>query len=296
MIEAFLQDVRLSISDWLFSSLRDIAMRALLSFFLIIIVFSFRNIFLAFISKKGKEPTYKLQLKKNSSYISAFLIILILIPVWLPSIQNFLAVIGIFGAGFIIVMKESIVNITGWLYLMIRRPFEEGNRIEIGSYIGDVIEIRLQEFSMIEVRSRDHGGQSTGRVLHVPNSMIFTSVLANASKEFSFSWNEMRIPLTPSSDWEKAVKIIEETAKNTIEKISREDQRILHSENTYAIRYSRLEPGVYVEFYKGAIVVTLRHLVEPRKLRQTTDLIWRSLLISFKNDGSIELSPHSENY
>ena len=285
-----MENVMILILNWISGSFKDILFLGFVSFLIVFIIFGIRKIILSFLFNRKVNHKNRLRYRRNSSYISLIVIVILLFPVLMPSVQNFLAVIGIFGAGVLLVMKEAIINVAGWFYIIVRRPLEEGNRISIAGYFGDVIEIRLQEFTMIEVKKKINGEQSTGRILHVPNYLVFSNVLSNASKEFSFNWHEMIIPITLKSDWKKAEKIIKEIAVHKLQGISGDDARIRRSENEFAIRYNRLEPGVYIEFNKGVIILTLRFLVEPKNLRSVTDVLWHEILSRLSKEKNIFLS------
>ncbi|MDH5655595.1 MAG: mechanosensitive ion channel [Spirochaetia bacterium] len=285
----FFSEIIIVIIKWISGSFKEIIFMLSVSALIVLFVFGLRRLLLAFLLKKRSNHKNRLRWKRNSSYLSLLVIAILLFPVWMPSLSNFLAVIGIFGAGVLIVMKEAIMNIGGWFYITIRRPFDEGNRIYIDGYLGDVIEIRMQEFTMIEVRKRIYGEQSTGKILHIPNSYIFTHVLSNSSKEFSFNWQEMIIPLTLKSDWERAVSIIKTIAKKNLQIISEDDSRLKKSEFEYSIRYKRLEPNIFVEFNKGAVILILRFLSEPRDTRMITDQIWRDILKKLSLEKKIHL-------
>lgn len=252
-------------------------------------IFLLRFLILRLLVRRGSDSTHRKRWRINSLYIAVFLSALVVTPLWLKSLSGVLTMLGIFGTGLVIVNKEVILNITGWFYIMIRRPFVMGNRVVIGSTIGDVLEIRLLDTTMIEVLPRDQGGQSTGRIVHVPNSLVFTQPVANSSKEFSFNWNEIIVPLTPDSDWKKARALLLKIAEESIEEITTDDQRIQSAEEAHDIHYSYLTPSVYVEYKTGAILLHLRHLTEPRRTRIITDLIWREILTRFARIKSIRL-------
>ena len=285
-----MSEVFVGIADWVLTSMKGIVVQVGVSLLIAGVLLGLRKLTLRLLRPRQHSKAAFVRWRKQSAYLMAVLLALLLFPVWLPSIQNLLAVIGIFGAGVLIVLKEVILNLAGWFYILVRKPFEEGNRIAVSNMIGDVIDIRLLEFSMIEVRAREDGGQSTGRVVHIPNSVLFTQPLANSSKEFVFNWNELRIPLTPKSNWQKAVTLLEEIAQTTLEAVAGDDQRIVQSEEKYAIRYSKLTPGIYVEVRGGVILVTLRHLAEPRSSRQISDRLWRAILARFGQEADIEIS------
>lgn len=234
----------------------------------------------------------RLQLRRwrqISFYLTFFICLILLAPAWLASLEGLLTIIGLFGAGVLLVMKEVILNTAGWFYIAIRRPFTIGNRVSVGDHIGDVLDIRMQAFTMIEVLPVEKGGQSTGRIVHIPNSMLFNHPLSNASKEFSFNWNELQVPLSQDSNWRRAAEILQQVAEESIEQISQEDHRIRDSEEEYAIHYNALSPSIFVDYRDGAIRLTLRHLTEPRKTRLIVDRIWRQLLLRFQEEGGIRL-------
>lgn len=255
-----------------------------------LIVFLIRLLVLRFLKRRLKDKISYRHWSLNTGYLSVLVIILFSVPAILPSLQGLAAVLGLFGAGILIVNKEILMNMSGWFYLMVRRPFEVGNRVGIHGIYGDVIDIRLMDFTLIETASPRFGGQSTGRVVHIPNSALFTNPLSNASKEFAFNWNEIPVPLTVNSNWKKALTILEKIATEKLEHISSEDERLKRSEALYSIKYKRVKPIVYVEYRKGAIILTIRHLCEPKTRRILTDLIWREILIRFAKEKQIHLN------
>jgi len=270
-------------------TLLDQVYRFFASVLVILIILGARRLTIRIVTSKTQDETAAKAWRRGIRYVFFFLMIFILFPIWLPSIRGILAILGIFGAGVVIVLKEVILNIVGWFYIVFRRPFDPGNRIQVGEYTGDVIDIRLMEFSMMEVKTRAEGGMSTGRVLHLPNSILLTTTTANASKGFSFNWNEVKIHLTADSDWKKAADLVQQIAEKTLESIDQEDQRIKRSQQDYSIRYSRLTPMVFVEVGDGAIILTLRHLIEPRQTRVITDKLWRAILAAFTRQKRIKL-------
>lgn len=267
--------------------------RSVFILFITTITISIRFIIISGMKSRSVSVSTILQWKRASGYTIALFTIFLFMFLLLPSLGGLLggvfAIFSIIGTGILLVLKEPFQNVIGWVYIVTRRPFEIGHRISVANFIGDVIDIRILEFSMIEVRSREDGGQSTGRILRVPNSMLFTTPMANSSKEFSFHWNEIHIPLTVDSDWEKAIQIVENVAEEIADQILEHDTRLTDSAIRYAIRYQNIHPRVYVEFKNSAIHVILRYLSEPTRMRDMTDSIWKELLRRFKKERKISL-------
>lgn len=259
---------------------------------LVAVIVLARWIALRFLRRRLKDRVSFRHWKLNTGYLAALVFVMIALPLWLPSLQGIAAIIGIFGAGILIVNKEILMNISGWFYVVVRKPFEVGNRIGIMDLYGDVIDIRLMDFTIIETAHPKLGGQSTGRVVHIPNSALLTQPLSNASKEFAFNWNEIRVPVTLKSDWQKALAIIESIAAEKLERISVDDERLKRSEDLYLIKFNRVRPIVYVEYRGGAVLLTIRHLCEPKNRRILTDQIWREILLRFAIEADIQLHEH----
>lgn len=259
---------------------------------IVAVVLLARWIVLRFLRRRLKDRVSFRHWKLNTGYLAVLVFVMIALPLWLPSLQGIAAIIGIFGAGILIVNKEILMNISGWFYVVLRRPFEVGNRIGILDLYGDVIDIRLMDFTIIETAHPKLGGQSTGRVVHIPNSALLTQPLSNASKEFAFNWNEIRVPVTLKSDWQKALSIIESIAAEKLERISVDDERLKRSEDLYLIKFNRVRPIVYVEYRGGAVLLTIRHLCEPKNRRILTDQIWREILLRFATEADIQLHEH----
>ncbi|MEQ8353014.1 MAG: mechanosensitive ion channel [Leptospiraceae bacterium] len=281
-----------AVVEYFATSVQELLPRIIVTVVILIAVILLRLVLLRLATRRMRNQGHRLRWRTNSTYFAILAFLILAFPVWLPSLRSIATVLGIFGAGILIVFKEVFLNLAAWFYIVIRRPFEIGNRVTIQSIAGDVLDIRLFEFTVMEVTPRNLGGQSTGRIVHLPNALLWTTPLSNASKEFSFNWNEIRVPVKSTSNWQRAEEIIREIATTSTEQISDSDSRIKHSADQYAIYFSRLHPGVFLEFQNGAVVLTLRHLSEPRTRRMTVDVIWRKILERFGEEG-IELD---ENY
>lgn len=249
-----------------------------------------RIIILKAVQKRQPNSITRLRWRRLSGYFSLFIAVGLILPPWLPSLKSLATFLGLFGAGILIVFKEVFLNLYGWMFIAVRKPFDLGDRIQVGESRGDVIDLRIMEFSMIEVLPPERGGQSTGRVLHIPNMLVITQPFSNASKDFSFNWNEIEIRISTNSDYRKAEKILLQAADRVIEKISPDDYRLKKAESKLAIKYNSISPGVFIEIKEKCISLTLRHLTTPRKTRILTDQIHRDILEHFSKEKNIDLA------
>jgi small-conductance mechanosensitive channel len=152
-----------------------------------------RWIILAFVARRWDDIKIRYRWKKTSLYI-AFIVAAILVSrLWLEGVGSLVTYFGILSAGLAIALKELLANFVGRVFIIWRRPFEVGDPVQIGDLSGDVIDLRIFQFTLLEIGNWVDADQSTGRVVHVNNGRIFTDNLANFSKGFQYIWNEVPV-------------------------------------------------------------------------------------------------------
>jgi small-conductance mechanosensitive channel len=177
---------------------------------------------------------------------------------------------------------------------MWRRPFEAGDRIELGGHKGDVIDIRLQQFTLNEIGNWVDADQSSGRIIHIPNGKIFTDPCANYDRGFRYIWNEVPVVVTFESNWRKAKDILTRIAFKHAEHLTAQaEQDLLSASRQYLINYTKLTPIVYTKVIDSGVQLTIRYLIEPRKRRGTEHAIWEDILTEFEATTDVELGYHT---
>ncbi|MGI9526221.1 MAG: mechanosensitive ion channel family protein [Weeksellaceae bacterium] len=99
-------------------------------------------------------------------------------------------------------LQAPIISFIAWVYLIIRRSYLVGDRIQIKDLKGDVIEISYLDTTIIEFSGEYLGNDhSSGRVIRFPNSLILREEVINYSGPQSpFIWNEVAIQIAYTSD------------------------------------------------------------------------------------------------
>ena len=134
--------------------------------------------------KKNKDTKKEYIYTQKFKLCMNLLKVCILFLFWGQYIKNLLTFISVISAAFTIALRDLVFNFFCGLYIKIAKPFEIEDRIEIDEYKGDVINIKSMNFEVLEVKNNDFTGQSTGIIIHLPNSIIFKSPLKNYNKAF----------------------------------------------------------------------------------------------------------------
>lgn len=237
------------------------------------------------------------QWRKTVDYLFYLIGFLLIWPIWFSGIQSLATYLGLLSAGLAVALKDPIVNLIAWVFIVWRRTFDVGDRIQIGNYAGDVVDIRLFQFSLMEIGNWVDADQSTGRILHLPNGMVFTSVLANYTKGSQYIWNEIPVLITFESNWEKAKSILREIARNHSDKtVASAEASFREAARRYLIQYNTLDSTVYTSVKDSGILLTIRYLCEPRQRRDSTQLVWESILHAFKKHTDIDFAYPTQRF
>ncbi|MDZ7821057.1 MAG: mechanosensitive ion channel family protein [Candidatus Marinimicrobia bacterium] len=230
-------------------------------------------------------------------YIYTVLIIIFIGSIWVKGLRSLTTILGLASAGIAIAMHDTIANLAGWAFIVSRKPFKAGDRIEVQNIIGDVIDIRILQFSIVECGNWVDADQSTGRIIHIPNSKALREPLANYQIGFEYIWNEIPILITFESNWRKAKQILEEIANKNVMHLSEgAQQQIRKAAQKYFIQYNKLTPIVYTAVKESGVMLTIRFLVNPRQRRSSEHQIWEAMLDAFSREKNIELAYPTRRY
>lgn len=267
------------------------------SIFVIVILLLIQKLAKRFIIGKIQDIKVRYQWQKISLYLAVFLIVILLANTWLQIFGSVGTFLGLISAGIAIALKDPLVNMVGWAFILIRQPFKVGDRVQIGKIAGDVIDIRLFQFSVNEIGNWVDADQSTGRIIHIPNGIVFLEPQANYTAGFEYIWNEIPVLLTFESNWKKAKQILIDIVNHHGVKLSSEaEKQIKAAAKKFLIFYSKLTPRVYTSVKDSGVMLTLRYMCNPRERRLTEELIWEDILDKFGSCDDIDFAYPTQRF
>ncbi|MBN1256361.1 MAG: mechanosensitive ion channel family protein [Planctomycetes bacterium] len=256
-----------------------------------LLIFAAGSIIQRVLQRASDDLSTRHKIRRTVFWGTTIIFLLSLIFIWAGIFEGIGAFLGIFAAGLALSLQETLLCMVGWLFIVIRRPFDIGDRIEVEETIGDIIDIRVFQTHLLEVGNWVDGDQSTGRIVMIPNSSVFRKKVSNYTKGFPFIWNELRTIITFDSDWHRAREIILAQAQEESEKIEQEVRKhIKKMQREYAIRFEYFSPVVYTKIEDNGVALTLRYLTPVRRRRGTTSKICDGILEAFYQVDNINLA------
>ncbi|HEY7686493.1 MAG TPA: mechanosensitive ion channel domain-containing protein [Gemmatimonadales bacterium] len=246
---------------------------------------------LALMYRRAQDPWVRYKWRKTISYAALLLGFLLIGVTWIERAGSLATYLGLFSAGLAIALKDIVANLAGWAFISWSRPFEVGDRVQIGSHAGDVIDLHPLQFTLNEIGNWVHADQSTGRIIHVPNGRVLSEPLANYDKGFRYIWNEIPVTVTFESNWKKAKEILEAVATRHAEHLTDQLERdLLEASRQYLIAYTKLTPIVYTKAASDGVCLTLRYLIRSRFRRGSENAIWQDVLEEFAAAPDIDFA------
>jgi small-conductance mechanosensitive channel len=260
----------------------------LLIIFLLIIV---SKIILRLVRSRTKNTILIYKWRKYTNYTATILGLILIGQIWIFEFASFATFLGLLSAGLVIALKDPITNFFGWIFIKWRSPFNVGDRIQIGDYSGDVIDIRLFTFQIMEIGNWVEADQTTGRTVNIPNQRIFISEIANFTSGFNFIWIEIPVVITFESNWKLAkellVKIADEHTSHFVEQANKAIRRASYQ---LMLPEENVNPQIYTSVVDIGVQLSIRFICPPRERRSKNEEIWEHVLDEFAKCKDIDFA------
>jgi small-conductance mechanosensitive channel len=250
-----------------------------------------RRVVLRFVDPRVEDARTRYQWAKVTSNVASVLGVLVVVAIWLTGLRSLGTFLGLLSAGLAIALKDVVADLAAWLFIVVRRPFEVGDRVQLGTHAGDVVNQSIFQFTLLEIGNWVEADQSTGRVVHVPNALVFTVPLANYTQEFEYIWNEIGVTISFESDWHRARALLGEIAAERAALHGRAaQQQIRRATRKFFIHYAHTAPAVYTEIREHGVRLTLRYLCPARARRSTAADLYEAILDAMAADPLVQLA------
>lgn len=241
-----------------------------------------------FFSKIFKKNKTRFNFRKKVSFVCNIFLVFIIIIIWEDFLLKFITLFSFVTAAIAYSLRDTIINFFAGIYIRLAKPFQVEDRIMICNHIGDVVNISNLSFEVLEVNNDTF--QSTGSIVHIPNSKVISEPLINYVKVFKYVWNETEVKICIDSDIKKVKGILYSIVNNNdiIKSIPGKMINELNNNSSYRIYYNKLEPIIYTNIKDKYVSMNIRYLVHPKKKRNVINEI-NNQLLKLNEEGKISL-------
>lgn len=233
----------------------------------------------------------KYSFKKTVSIVYLVVLAAVVINIWVQNTQSLLVSYGIIAAGLAVSLQDLFKNFVGGILIFVTGIYRVGDRIEMNSRKGDVIDIDILYTTLMEVGEWMSGDQVTGRLTIIPNGYILSGSVNNYTKDHSFLWDEISLPITYDSDWREAVVTILSVVRRETGAVAYDANKSLSTlEEKYYLPRKVVEPAVFITLTDNWINFNIRYITVVRERRMLKNRLSRLILDEIEKSENIKLA------
>lgn len=213
-------------------------------------------------------------------YVFLFLLALSVIFYYSGSWTGLGLTLGLFSAAIGFALQRPIAGVAAWIMIVTRRPFEIGDRIIIGGAKGDVRDINMMHITLKEIGGIVPSEETSGRMILVPNAMLFEQNIVNYSQQGEFVLDQVVFTVTYESNLGKAIEIAAEATKKQIKQFAEALKK---------------EPYIRTYFQDSGINVHARYFVPAKRMQETSSAITKDIFERIRKTKDVRFAyPHRQ--
>jgi small-conductance mechanosensitive channel len=216
---------------------------------------------------------------------------ILLVILWARLLEHTGTFLGILGAGLAIALREPLLSIAGRVAILAGHMYRVGDRIELNKMTGDVINVGVFYTRMMEIGNWIHADQVTGRIVQISNSQIFGTPVFNYTQNFSYIWDEVKLPITYNSNLEAASQILLDVGgEYTREFLQGAQAQLDAMREAFLVPAFELKPNVFMKVTSNWLELSMRYVVDPKKRRNASNFIYLGTLKRIRQRDDIQIA------
>ncbi|QLH77952.1 mechanosensitive ion channel [Halosimplex rubrum] len=207
--------------------------------------------------------------------------------------------LGVVGFAVTFALQQPLFSLIGWVYIMVNRPYQVGDRVAIEDSKGDVVEVNFLVTTLWEINGDlVSSNQPSGRTITVPNSVVLSAHVTNFTREeFPFVWNEVAVEVAYETDLafarERMVAVAEDVVgEGMARSVERYRERLAETPVELEVQS---QPTVNVSQEGSWVKLRLRYIVHPRRGQRTKNELYERILAEFNEHPDRVKFPVSRN-
>lgn len=286
LYEANLEDWRNAIYGGYKSDLRMLFVRLGALALILAVLVGLSELWRRAIYRYVHEPRRRHQfllLRKIGFWFTIVIVLFITVAGKLGSIATFA---GLLTAGVAFALQNVLVSIVGYFFLIGKFGIRVGDRIEASGISGEVIEIGLVRFHVMELGA---GATPTGRVVAFSNSIVFQAA-AGLFKQIpgaSFAWHHVTLTVPSDADFGVMNKRLVEAVENVLTDYRAQIEAVYQRMEKTGILISDygLRPQLESHLTANGVETTIRYPVDIQHASEIDARVSRGLLAVLEHRG-----------
>jgi small-conductance mechanosensitive channel len=259
---------------------RALGLRVALFAALLAIVFVLAQLWRRAVFRYVSEPRRRSRFLLLQKIVLWALVVAIAASTFATELGSLATFAGLITAGLAVAMQSVLISIVGYFFLIGKYGIRVGDRVQIGSVTGEVIEMGLVRLHLMELSGQ--GPMSpTGRVVAFANSIIFQTSggLFKQIPGVDLAWHDLTLSLPAGADYaalkDQLTQAVSRVLDDYREDIVRQTEEIQKASSTAA---GVPQPLVQLRFSAEGVDALVRYPVHLAHAAEIDERVSRELL------------------
>lgn len=279
----------------------DLTHRLLRGAAIIIVLLATSSAISLYVIARVTDASTRYTLKRIKRLVVFLLVLLVGVSVIFVNWYTALISVGVVSVIVGLSVQTPMTSFIGWIYILVRRPYRVGDRIQIDDATGDVIDVGYIDTTLWEFGGKYiSGDHPSGRIIKFPNSKVLNTMVYNYSWPlFPYIWNEIQFNIGYESDLEFIAKTMqriveEELGPEMLERVGKYRELLARTpvDELEVREHPRVIFRVSENTWLEAIV---RYLVAPREVGPVKTRLIKKLLPALNAAPDKVLFPKGAN-
>jgi small-conductance mechanosensitive channel len=275
------------------TDLRSLAVRLGFLGLIILTVFAAAELWRRAVYRYVNDPRRRYQFLLMRRFVIWFVMAIIIAFAFASSLGSIATFAGLITAGVAVAMQSVIVSIVGYFFLIGKFGIRVGDRVQIGGVTGEVVDVGLVRFHLMELGGSGADGP-TGRVVAFSNSIVF-QVAAGLFKQIhgiNFAWHKITLTLASQENYaavkERLLAAVQTALADYRAEIERQNQEIART--VVSTPVANLEPKVLMRFSATGVEAVIRYPVDLKNAADIDERVWHELLQALECEPKVQLA------
>lgn len=200
---------------------------------------------------------------------------------FVTQISSFATFAGLLTAGLAVAMQSVLVSVVGYFFLIGKYGIRVGDRIQIGTVVGEVIDLGLVRMHLMELNQQGPLGP-TGRVVAFANLIVFQAAggLFKQIPGVNLTWHEITLVLPDVGDYaalkERLLGAVNAVLGEHREEITRQTKEI--ERTTASVSVNDINPRVQMHLSNGHMEALITYPVHLQHAAEIDERVAQAVL------------------
>lgn len=237
------------------------------------------------------DPRRRRQFLVMRRVVIGFLVVVVLTLGFVSEFSSLATFAGFITAGIAVGLQAVLLSVAAYFFIIGRYGIRVGDRISVSGVTGDVVDIGLVRFYLMELAGTGLDLYPTGRIVVFSNSVLFQAgtPLFKQIPGTEYAWHEVVVNIAPNGNYksaqEKLVATVNEVYSKYRESIERQHAAI---ERRVDIQVAAPKPEARLQFADTGLELLVRYPVDIRKAPDIDEQMTRKVLQLTESDPELK--------